>query len=111
KEARDVDQHGVEQGGELLGMHLEVVEVVAEALQVERLYALGHTPRDARPLVAGEVESAGGAEMLEEHLEHAALFRLRHCTCPFITSVTSALCVRERVPSPFSSRCRLGGAM
>src|SRR5438477_1166940 len=73
-------------------MHLEVVEVVAEALQVERLYALGHTPRDARSLVAGEVESAGGAEMLEERLEHAALFRLRlrHCTCPFITRVTSA---------------------
>src|SRR5437899_7684589 len=71
-------------------MHLEVVEVVAEALQVERLYALGHTPGDARSLVAGEVESAGGAEMLEERLEHAALFRLRHCTCPFITSVTSA---------------------
>ena len=50
-------------------MHLEVVEVVAEALQVERLYALGHTPRDARSLVPGEVESTGGAEMLEERLE------------------------------------------
>ena len=90
KEARDVDQHGVEEGGELLGMHLEVVEVVAEALQVERLYPLGHTPRETRPLVPGEVESAAHPEILEERLERPAVFRFHHWTCPFITSVTSA---------------------
>src|SRR5207244_4910488 len=60
------------------------------ALQVERLYPLGHTPRETRPLVPGEVESAAHPEILEERLERPAVFRFHHWTCPFITSVTSA---------------------
>src|SRR5207245_9316239 len=68
----------------------ESADGAAADRQVGGLHALGHTPRDAPPLVPGEVEPTRVPEMLEERLEHAALFRFHHCACPFITSVTSA---------------------
>src|SRR5439155_9900716 len=95
KEARDVDQDGVEEVGELPGMGLEVFEVVAVPLQVEHLGSLAHAPREARPLVPGEVESAAAPQMLEQRLERPAVFHVLHCTCPFI-SVTSAHAISSR---------------
>src|SRR5439155_355838 len=59
------------------------------------LDALAHTPREARPLVPGEVESAAAPQMLEQRLERPAVFHVLHCICPFI-SVTSADAISSR---------------
>src|SRR5262249_32258897 len=69
EERGDIDENGVEELTELLGMHLEVVAVLGNGLDIDLL----HAPRDAAlergPLVDREVEAACGPEELEEALE------------------------------------------
>src|SRR5205807_6133231 len=54
----DVDQDLVEQDSELFGVHLKIVEVGGEILQPELAGTPAHAPRQAVPLVSGEVKSA-----------------------------------------------------
>ncbi len=65
KEAGDVDQHGVEQRRELLGMKLESIDVLGKG----RVADLGHPVTDpshqAGSLVTGEVETSAALEDAE----------------------------------------------
>jgi hypothetical protein len=76
KERGDVDQHRVEQLTELLGMNLEVIDVIAEALDADAVHALAHPAHQARLLVGSEVEPAGAPQILEQPLEIAHFARL-----------------------------------
>ena len=69
KEGGDVDQDGVEEVREFLGMHLEVVAVVAVVRHRQRLHAPLDAPHQARTLVAGEVEAALLLQELQQRLE------------------------------------------
>ena len=55
--------------GELVGVDLQEVEIVAEALRPQRLHAHHHPTHEAGPLVAGEVEPAALLEVGEQRLE------------------------------------------
>jgi hypothetical protein len=58
KKACDVDENSIEELDKLLGMHLEVIQVITVALDPLGLHALPHTPLQARTLIAGKVEAA-----------------------------------------------------
>ena len=66
EEAGDVDEDRVEELGELVGVDLEVVEVVAVAADLDALHALAEAAFQARALVAAEVEAAGALEELQQ---------------------------------------------
>src|SRR5262249_48830665 len=69
KERGDVDEDRVEELHELLGMHLEVLDIALVVLDAHHLHAPLHASLEARPLVAGEVEAALLLEKLEQGLE------------------------------------------
>src|SRR5262249_3566183 len=69
EEARDVDQDRVEEERELLGVDLEIVDVVVEGGDVDHLHALENPSHQTRALVGREVEPARALEILEERLE------------------------------------------
>src|SRR5689334_17919831 len=69
KETRDVDEHRVEQQGEFVGMHLEVVEVVAIVRASNSLEPLRDASLERGPLISGEIESARTTQVFEEWLE------------------------------------------
>src|SRR4051812_20953880 len=50
-------------------MHLEVVHVIAVADDVHVVHPLLDTPREARPLVSGEIEAAVALQMVEKDFE------------------------------------------
>ena len=58
KEAGDVDEEGVEEEGELFGVYLQVVLVLAKTLYAYFLHALAHPAYQAGRLVASKVEAA-----------------------------------------------------
>src|SRR5262249_27552953 len=68
-ELGDVDQQRVEELRVLVGMHLEVVEVVAVALALDGVHPPPEAALQAGALVAGEVEAARAPEELEQGLE------------------------------------------
>src|SRR5206468_3066498 len=69
EEGGDVDQDRVEQQPELVVVRLEMAAVGEMALDLQLLHALRHAPPERRSLVAGEIEAAGGLEVLEQLLE------------------------------------------
>ena len=69
KEARDVDENGVEEQAELLGVRREVGLIRVVRLDADRLQALLDTAHEARPLVGGEIEAAGALQIVEQSLE------------------------------------------
>src|SRR5262249_10172506 len=73
KEARDVDEDRVEEGGELVGVDLEVVLVVGEALAADLLHPLADPPAQRRALVAGEGEPPRAVRVFDEQLEPSEL--------------------------------------
>src|SRR3954447_382440 len=73
EEPGDVDQDGVEEDGELLGMELQVLDVADVAVDSHLLHALAYPALERRALVSREVEAAVVLEKLEEHVELAAL--------------------------------------
>src|SRR5262249_23299498 len=77
EEARHVDEDGVEEDGELLGVDLEVVAVGLEAGDADGLHAAQHSPHQARALVAGEIEAALLLQEAQQVLE-ALLLRRAH---------------------------------
>ena len=89
EELGDVDQDLVEQHRKLVRMHLQVVEVGGEVVDAELLAALGDSPHEARALVAGEVDSARLAQVLDQVLELVTWFEAQSRTLP-ATRVTSA---------------------
>src|SRR4051794_41934281 len=54
---------------ELIGMHLEIIGVVPELIDPDRLHALLHAPDQARLLVGAEIETARSHEILEQFVE------------------------------------------
>ena len=69
EEARDVDEDGVEQELELLGMRLEIAPVLLVRRAAHGLQALLDAAHEARGLVGAEVEAAGGLQVVEERLD------------------------------------------
>src|SRR5262249_8496248 len=69
EEPGDVDEDGVEEGGELVRVDLQVIPVVAVALDLELLQALADATSDAVALVTREVEAAALHDVLEQRLE------------------------------------------
>ncbi len=83
EEGRHVDQDRVEEVRELVGVDLQVVDVVGVALHADHVHPLGDAAHQARPLVPREVEAAGAAEVLQQQLEvRFRLFRTAHGRCP-----------------------------
>ena len=69
EEPRHVDQDRVEQLRELVGVDLEVVEVLGVRRQPEHLHAAADASAERGALVAGEVEAAAPMQVLEHRLE------------------------------------------
>ena len=59
EEPRHVDEQAVEQPGEFLRLKLQVVAVFAQGGESVRVHPAADTPHQRRPLVTGEIESAG----------------------------------------------------
>ena len=66
EEGGDVDEHEIEELPEFLGVDLEVVLVLGEALDAEHVHALVDPGHQARGLVAGEVEATGAPQVFEQ---------------------------------------------
>src|SRR5262249_12512599 len=99
-EARDVDQDRVEQESELFRVDLEIVDVVGEARDVDRLHPLENPAHQARALVGREVEPARALQVVEERLEFRRGLR-DHSASPAVTRVTRAegISIRGRMKS------------
>src|SRR5262249_40897834 len=69
EEAGDVDENGVEQKTELLGMRLEVGLIVVVRVDIHGLQALLDPTHETRALVGGEIETTAALEIVEERLE------------------------------------------
>src|SRR5262249_41665886 len=89
EEGRHVDQDRVEQVRELLGVDLEVVDVVGEVADADDLHPLLDSPHQGRALVGREVEPAGPLEVVEEALQLGRCLG-RHPASPVATSVARA---------------------
>ena len=72
KNAGQVDQERVEQGGELVDVGLEQVLVRADRLEPDVLHAPPHTALDGGALVPREVEPTGVPDEMQELLEALA---------------------------------------
>ena len=91
EEPGDVDEDGVEEQGELVGVHLEEVHVLGVGVDPHLGQSLVDATLQARPLVPGEVEPAGGLDELEQGLEGlVGGLLLAHSRSASITSCTSA---------------------
>src|SRR5207302_4198916 len=67
--AGDVDQDGVEELGELVGVGFQVDLVLAQVLGVDRLHPLLDAAQEGGRLVAGEIEAPVLPEVFEQPLE------------------------------------------
>ena len=67
--SRDVDEQRVEELLVLVRVHFEIVEVVAEALALDRVHPPAEAALEAGALVAAEVEAARALEEAQQHLE------------------------------------------
>src|SRR5262245_48204032 len=90
KECRHVDQDRVEQARELLGMDLEVVDVVCEIADADDLHPLLDAAHQGRALVGREVEAAGPLQVVEEAFEFGRRLGVSHPASPVATSVARA---------------------
>ena len=78
EELGDVDQQHLEQLLVLVGVDLEVVQVVAEGLRADGLHPAPEATLQARTLVAGEVQPATALEELQQRLEGRILGDAAH---------------------------------
>ena len=69
EEAGDVDQDRVEQRAELVGVDLQLVDVLAVLRHTDLAHPVPHAPHETRALVAGEVEAARLLEVAQQPLE------------------------------------------
>ena len=65
----DVDQDCVKKRDKLVRVGLQIILICAEAVEVDRLHALGHPPANARALIPGKIKSVGVFEKLQQPLE------------------------------------------
>ena len=72
EEFGDVDQDLVEEDAELFGVDLEVVMVGAEIVDPQLGASLGNAAHETGAFVAGEIEPARVAQVLEQALEVGA---------------------------------------
>ena len=68
EEGGDIDQDGVEELGELLGVDLQVVMVVGERAEVHLLGPLADPPQERGPLVPGEIYRSTLPEIVQQGL-------------------------------------------
>jgi hypothetical protein len=69
KEARYVDQNRVEQRGELLGVHLQILEILRVVGGAHLGHSMVHPAGQAGAFVAGEVKTAVFFQMQQQCLE------------------------------------------
>jgi hypothetical protein len=69
EEVGHIDQDRVEEGGELLRVNLEVVEIFAVVAHADLRHSATHAAHQARPFVAGEVEAARLLQIEQQRLE------------------------------------------
>src|ERR1700686_614249 len=86
----DVDQDGVEEGAEFVGIRLQVVEVRPVIIDVDVRHALRDPAKERGSLVAAEIEAACLSQILQQTLEIGALRLVGHVANSFITRVTRA---------------------
>src|SRR5262249_59836539 len=89
EETRDVDEHCVEQLGELIGMQLQVVDVLVVAVDTNVGHPLGDAALHAGPLIAGEVKPAALADELQQRVQRV-LDRRAHQLEPPASTASSA---------------------
>src|SRR5262249_24381084 len=82
EERRHIDKDRVEEVLELVGMNLQIVDVVLVVVEADLLHPLLDSTREGCPLVTGEVERARSAEMLEQLLEAHGIVCIRRCRPP-----------------------------
>jgi hypothetical protein len=69
EEPGDVDEDRVEQLAELLGMDLEIVQVVGVFLEAQGVQPLAHPAHQARALVGAEVEASAALQIGKQRLK------------------------------------------
>src|SRR5438552_763090 len=88
--AGDVDQDGVEKGGKLFLMKLQVLEIGFVVSDPHLRHSLGEPAVQGGALVATEIETPILQQVLEEAVEVGILRIVGHWAMPFMIRVTSA---------------------
>src|SRR6266566_1727580 len=90
KVAGHIDEDGVEEGGEFVGVRLQVFEIIGIVLDAHLRHPLGHPAYQRRPLVAAEVEATGIPNVLQKACKVGTRRLFAHRTTPSVTRVVSA---------------------
>ena len=77
EELGDLDEEARRQAGVLLGVALDVVDVVPELRRAGRDHPALQAPENGRPLVAREVDTAPLAQLVQERAQEALVVRPR----------------------------------
>ena len=86
-----VDEDGVEEGGEFVGVRFQVFEIIGVILDADLRHPLGDPAYQGRPFVAAEVEATGIPNVLQKTRKVGTRRLLAHRTTPSVTRVVSAV--------------------